>query len=158
MNLEQQAQRMTSYMLAMRRMQDKTEMAFLASLGGLTLPQLNVLNVIGDNPVCTMGDIAKRVNLSLSSVTLIIEKLVKGKLVNRIRSETDRRIVYAELTLEGEKIYQIQIEHLNLVSHKMLSLLSTKEQAEFLAILQKLTVGLVKMAKQHLVSEEPDIS
>jgi MarR family 2-MHQ and catechol resistance regulon transcriptional repressor len=139
MNLDDRVKKMTAYLLAFRQLQDQSDTAFLASLGGLNLPQLNVLNAIGDSEPCTMGDIAKRVVLSLSSVTLIVDKLLKLKLALRVRSKTDRRIVYARLTPEGQKIYQVQIEHMHLVSTKMLSVLTAEEQGMLLQILDKLT-------------------
>jgi MarR family 2-MHQ and catechol resistance regulon transcriptional repressor len=139
MTLDERVKKMTAFMLSFRRMQDKSESEFLSSLGGLNLPQLNVLNIIGDTEPCTMGEIAKRAALSLSSVTLIVDKLVRNKLVSRVRSKTDRRIIYAKLTPEGQKLYQIQIEHLHIVGTKMFSLLSLEEQDQLLGILQKLT-------------------
>ena len=141
MTIHERVKKMTSYMLALRRMQDKSKADFLSSLGGLNLPQLNVLNIIGDNEPCTMGDIAKRAALSLSSVTLIVDKLARSKLVLRIRSKTDRRIVYAKLAPEGQQLYQIQIEHLHVVGNKMLSSLSDEEQDMLLQILHKLTMS-----------------
>jgi DNA-binding MarR family transcriptional regulator len=137
--LDERVKKMTGYLLAFRHLQDQSDTAFLASLGGLNLPQLNVLNVIGDSEPCTMGEIAKRVVLSLSSVTLIVDKLVKLKLVLRVRGKTDRRIVYAKLTPEGQKIYQVQIEHLQVMGNKMLSVLTTEEQDMLLQLLHKLT-------------------
>lgn len=144
MSLDERIKKMTSYMLSFRRLQDQSDSVFLASLGGLNLPQLNVLNAIGDSELCTMGEIAKRIALSLSSVTLIVDKLVKLKLIARVRSKNDRRIVYAKLTPEGQKIYQIQIEHLHNMGQKMFSVLSTEEQDMLLQILHKLTLGSVE--------------
>jgi MarR family 2-MHQ and catechol resistance regulon transcriptional repressor len=138
--LNQRVRQMTSSLLALRRLQDKNESEFLASLGGLSMPQLNVLNIIGDSRSCTMGEIAKRAALSLSSVTVIVDKLVKLKLVERIRSEEDRRIVEAKLSVEGFKIYQIQIDHINFTGQKMFSVLTEEEQNMLLSILEKLVL------------------
>ena len=139
MKLAQKAQLMSSYMLSMRRTQDLAESVFIQSLGGLSLPQLKVLNVIGDFAPCTMTDIAKHTVLSLSSVTLIVDKLVKSLLVDRARSDVDRRIVYATLTEAGQEIYQVQIQHLNAISNKLLNILDEHEQDMFLHILKKIT-------------------
>lgn len=140
MSIDEKVKQMTSYMLAFRRMQDKSETEFLASLGNLNLPQLNVLNIIGDSEPTTMGDIAKRASLSLSSVTLIVDKLTRNKLVVRTRSKDDRRIVYAKLSPEGQKLYQIQIEHMQVVGRKMFAVLNQEEQEMLLSILKKLTL------------------
>ncbi len=139
MNLTEKAKQMTAHLLTLRRLQDKSEEDFIASLGGLTLPQIKILNIIGDSEPCTMGEIAKKTSLSLSSITLIVDKLVKQKLITRLRSDEDRRIVYAKLAPEGKRIYQVQIERYNLVGHMLLSTLNEQEQDMFINILKKMT-------------------
>lgn len=137
--LESRVAKLAQYMLILRKMQDKTGADFLASLGGLSMQEVNVLNIIGDFEPCIMSDIAKHAALSLSSVTVIVDKLVKANLVVRIRSEQDRRIVHGSLTSEGKKIYQIQIQHMHEVLRKLLNVLSIEEQESFLQIFQKIT-------------------
>ncbi|MHB1947341.1 MAG: MarR family winged helix-turn-helix transcriptional regulator [Gammaproteobacteria bacterium] len=137
--LESRVEKLAQYMLLLRKMQDKTGAEFLASLGGLSMQEVNVLNIIGDFEPCIMSDIAKHAALSLSSVTVIVDKLVKANLVVRIRSEQDRRIVHGSLTADGKKIYQIQIQHMHEVLRKLLSSLSIEEQENFLKIFQKIT-------------------
>lgn len=139
MQISEKIEQMTSKLLALRSLQEKTEADFLLSLGGLSIAQLNLLNVIGDLKSSTMGEIANRSALSLSSVTLMTDKLVRMQLVSRVRSQTDRRIVRASLTMAGEKIYQAQIKHLYFVSQKMLNALDEEEQDIFLHILNKIT-------------------
>lgn len=137
--LEHRVEELAQYLLLLRKMQDTSGAEFLTSLGGLSLQEVNVLNIIGDHEPCIMSDIAKHAVLSLSSVTVIVDKLVKANLVERVRSEEDRRIVRGSLTLEGKKIYQIQIQHMHDVLRKVLSPLTVEEQENFLKIFQKIT-------------------
>lgn len=137
--IEQHVQELAKYLLLLRKIQDKSQADFLASLSSLSMQELNVLNIIGDNEPCIMSDIAKTAVLSLSSVTGIVDKLVKSKLVKRIRSEHDRRIVQGVLTADGKKIYEIQIKHMHEVLHRILSLLNENEQRVFIGIFQKIT-------------------
>jgi len=139
-SLEERVQQFAQTLLLFRKMQDKTESEFLASLGSLSMQELNVLNIIGDNEPCIMSDIAKQAALSLSSVTVIVDKLVKAKLVTRIRKEEDRRVVYGALTTEGKKIHQIQISHMHDVIRRLLTLLSDAEQQVFLQLFEKMTL------------------
>ncbi len=138
-SLEQRAEELARYLIVLRNMQDKTSSAFLGSLGGLSMQELNILNVIGDHEPCIMSDIAKASSLSLSSVTVIMDKLVKAKLAKRIRNEDDRRVVHGGLTEEGRKVYQVQIKHMHDILSKMLNLLTVDEQESFLKIFQKIT-------------------
>ncbi len=138
-SLEGRVQLFAKYLLLLRKIQDKNSAEFLASLGSLSLQELNVLNAIGDNEPCIMSDIAKQVSLSLSSVTVIVEKLVKSKLAKRLRNEEDRRVVHGSLTAEGKKIYQRQIEHINEVIHTLFGMLTVQEQEGILKIFRKFT-------------------
>lgn len=137
--IDQRVQELAHYLLMLRKMQDKSGAEILSSLGNLSVQELNVLNIIGDTEPCIMSEIAKQASLSLSSVTVIVDKLVKAKLVQRVRSEEDRRIVRGSLTAEGKNIYQLQIQHMHGVLRHILNLLSDEEQANFLNIFQKIT-------------------
>lgn len=135
---DQRIERFADYLLLLRKMQDKKDSEFIASIGSLSLQELNVLNIIGDNEPCIMRDIAKQALLSLSSITVIVDKLVKAKLATRLRNDEDRRIVHASLTASGRKIYHAQIEHVHKVLRRLLEGLSTEEQENLLKILQKI--------------------
>lgn len=135
---DQRIQRFAQYLLLLRKIQDKKGSEFIAAMGKLSLQELNVLNIIGDNDPCIMRDIAKQAVLSLSSITVIVDKLVRAKFVKRLRNEEDRRIVYATLTPEGYKIYGAQIQHMHEVLRRMLEGLTDEEQESLLMILQKI--------------------
>lgn len=142
-SFEERVNELGQYLILFRTIQNQSDAKFLHSLGGLSMQELNVLNIIGDGKLTIMSEIAKRASLSLSSVTVIVEKLVKAKLVERIRSEEDRRIVKGVLTAEGNKIYQLQIKHMHSVLHNVLNTLSSKEQVVFLELFKKITMALL---------------
>lgn len=68
---------------------------------GLTLPQLVVLTCVFDLGEVTTGAIAAAADLSAPTVVGILDKLEAKGLVDRYRSETDRRIVHVRLTEMG---------------------------------------------------------
>lgn len=142
--IESRVQELAKYMLLLRKVQDQSAADLLSSLSGLSMQEVNVINIIGDNQPCIMSEIAKQASLSLSSVTGIVDKLVKAKLVKRVRSEEDRRIVRGSLTSEGEQIYQLQIKHMHGVLQKILSMLSDEEQETFVNIFKKITRSFVR--------------
>ncbi|MDX9873960.1 MAG: MarR family transcriptional regulator [Spongiibacteraceae bacterium] len=71
---------------------------------GLTAPQLLLLQILRDRGDLTSGELARRMNLSQATVTTILDRLERRELVQRIRSETDKRKVYTALTEAGEAI------------------------------------------------------
>ena len=53
-----------------------------------------------------MSAIAKKLNITVGSLTTSMNSLVNKKYAVRIRSEEDRRVVYIRLTKKGEKAYR----------------------------------------------------
>lgn len=63
---------------------------------GITLPQIFVLGEIKDAPK-TIGDIAKSVDLSYSTVSGIVDRLERDGFVQRVRDNKDRRVVWVSV-------------------------------------------------------------
>lgn len=71
---------------------------------GLTIPQVMILrsiNTLGDVTVKRLSD---DVSLSQATVTTILDRLEDRKLVERVRSQVDKRIVNARLTDKGLEV------------------------------------------------------
>ncbi|UTW05411.1 MarR family transcriptional regulator [Amphritea atlantica] len=73
---------------------------------GLTIPQVMVLRAIKELGDVTVKRISDDVSLSQATVTTIMNRLEERQLVQRIRSNTDRRIVNARLTESGNQVLQ----------------------------------------------------
>lgn len=69
------------------------------------MPQLLCLKTIGDSAPerMTVADLAKRVFLSPTTTSRIVDRLVRAGLVSRERSERDRRRVRLSLTETGRR-------------------------------------------------------
>ncbi len=68
---------------------------------GLTTPQVLILRAISELGEVTSGRISNEVNLSQATVTTILDRLEQRDLIDRYRSDKDRRIVHARLTKGG---------------------------------------------------------
>ncbi|MEO0982607.1 MAG: MarR family transcriptional regulator [Pseudomonadota bacterium] len=92
-------------LIAMRRILRVTEMQSkkLAKVAGLTPSQLLLLQFLDEPGEATAGDVAKAVKLSQATVTSLIDKLQTRGLVNRRKSERDRRRIYVVLTEAGRE-------------------------------------------------------
>ena len=75
-----------------------------------------------------MTTIAYITALPFSNTSVIVDKLVRKKLVKRERGEKDRRVIYAKLTPEGTHLYNKQIDHMKTTAALVLSTLSPEEQ------------------------------
>ncbi|NGQ96807.1 MarR family transcriptional regulator [Brevibacillus sp. SYP-B805] len=63
---------------------------------GITKPQILVIEQIKQAPK-TIGEISKRIDLSYSTVSGIVDRLERDRIVVRKRDEKDRRIVWVSL-------------------------------------------------------------
>ncbi len=105
---------------------------------------MRVLNYYGDMKV---GDISRELDLSNSTVSGIIDRLVEKKIVQRKRSEEDRRIVMISLADEYRQPVKKQ---LNAFAQKMRKALSTITEEDLDSVIQ----GLEKLEKILEKSQE----
>jgi len=77
---------------------------------GLPPSQIHVLVSLTKNPSMNMTELARALNVSVQQISKVVDELVKKGLVRRTLSETNRRMVFVELTEKGEAISQHQIK------------------------------------------------
>jgi DNA-binding MarR family transcriptional regulator len=73
----------------------------LQKQSGLTTSQLLVLAAIQKLEVATPGSVAKEIVLSQATVTSLLDRMEKRGLIQRNRSDTDKRSVRLALSQEG---------------------------------------------------------
>lgn len=73
---------------------------------GITVPQSMILRILGKSGKMKISDLSSKMSLSNSTVSGILDRLEKQEIVERTRSEEDRRIVYVSLSPKFEKIHQ----------------------------------------------------
>ncbi len=70
---------------------------------GFTSSQCYSLIEIQKSSSLTMNELSDRMNLDSSTMTRVIDKLVRDELIKRERDEADRRIVLVSLTDKGKE-------------------------------------------------------
>lgn len=70
---------------------------------GLTLPRLWVLTHIDGSPGITMSQLARRMTMSRSALTALVDELVRAGLVRRDADPADRRVIRLFATPEGQR-------------------------------------------------------
>jgi MarR family transcriptional regulator, organic hydroperoxide resistance regulator len=84
-----------------------------------------------------MSELSTQFDLSPSTVTGIVDRMVHFKLLKRIVPEEDRRAVELELDYKGNKIYHKSADIFEKRIFKMLTVLSEEEQKQLFTILKK---------------------
>ncbi|GLQ49891.1 MarR family winged helix-turn-helix transcriptional regulator [Dyella flava] len=74
------------------------------ALGGITGMQASVLQLVTSCRGVTSIEIARLYKLQPSSITGLVDRLVKKGLVLRVPSDDDRRVAYLRATSEGEAL------------------------------------------------------
>lgn len=72
----------------------------------ITNNDMHVIEAIGIHDKKNMSMVAKELSVTIGTLTIAINSLVKKGYVERVRSEQDRRVVYISLTPKGEKAYR----------------------------------------------------
>ena len=83
-------------------------------------------------------DIADWLRRSPNSVSMLVDRMVKAGLVNRIRDKTDRRVVYVVLTNKGENILELTNPVCWETIMEILSPLSDEDRRTLLSLLETL--------------------
>lgn len=68
----------------------------------LSISEFHILECVGKNGCCTVGDIARLLSVTLPTVTVAVNKLEKKGCVIKSKSESDGRIVNITLTKFGK--------------------------------------------------------
>lgn len=107
-------------------------------LQGLQRQQFWVLTALAHNPR-RMSDLAECADTSQASLTGIVDRLEEQGLVQRNRSEDDRRVVEVAVTAEGrEMLSRANAAFLGRL-RELVAPLSVAERAELVRLMRKLT-------------------
>lgn len=115
----------------------------------ITRLQWTLLRHVGRSEHCTMGSLADHFNVSMSTVSQMIDRLEKWGYVGREASARDARVKIVSLTEKGEKIIQeVRTAYLNQLNNG-LSRFSNEEQEAFIGFLQQLATNLKDLSDQE---------
>ncbi len=73
---------------------------------GISVSQCYVLETLHTHGPLTMNELAKKMHLKISTMTRVVEQLVKKSYVRREEGLSDRRVRLIKLTKEGKAIYK----------------------------------------------------
>ncbi|WP_163192356.1 MarR family winged helix-turn-helix transcriptional regulator [Clostridium thermarum] len=103
----------------------------------LTAPQGMLIGILAKHGEMKVSDLSVELGLSNSTVSGIIDRLEKQGLVERTRSEEDRRVVYVSVTKETKKNTE---EHFKCVEREFEAMVSEATPEELDEILKGLAV------------------
>lgn len=105
----------------------------------LSKSELFTLLQVDRNGEIIMSQIADFINIPMSTATGLIERLVKKGYIERVRNETDRRIVAIRLTDEGKKLADEVKQSISAFIGKIFEALTDEEEKLMMSMFTKIT-------------------
>lgn len=115
----------------------------------ITNNDMHVIEAIGLGEGNNMSMLAKKLNITVGSLTTAMNNLVKKGYVERYRSEEDRRVVYVKLTEKGVKAYKHHEEY----HHRMTLAIKERLNEDEIPVLFKTLDALTDFFKGYQDSE-----
>jgi DNA-binding MarR family transcriptional regulator len=120
------------------QLKDADNSACLVLNSQLSEQELKVIIFLGKNGEERMKDIAEHMNLVVSALTSIADKLVEKEYVERRRSKSDRRIVRLSLTEKGQRFFSELREIKKTKGKEILSLLNGDDKKVYVELMRKM--------------------
>ena len=109
--------------------------------GELSMQNLRAIYFLGGHPNSIQRELADNLGVSVSNTSVMVDVLVKKRLIERRQRDENRRVVRLSLTREGQKIYNLMLGHHLRLCEQILKPLTLEEQETLLKIFGK-AVGL----------------
>ena len=116
---------------------------------GITGIQFYALKILCNEPLIGVTELAERMRLGNSTVSGVVDRLVKAELVERHRSARDRRSVTLSLTEKGKEVHdQTDVKYTRILS-KVLETLDADAVTQMLNTHQDIIESLEKAREEN---------
>ncbi|MBC3517286.1 MarR family winged helix-turn-helix transcriptional regulator [Neobittarella massiliensis] len=121
---------------------------------GISVTEAHIIEKVGLDQSQRMGDLAAGLGVTMPTMTIAIERLCRKGLVQRRRSEQDRRVVNISLTDPGRQIFLLhQIFHEKLVEN-LTAALSDAEIAQLQSFLGRINHFFTDLVGKGILAQQ----
>ncbi|GAB1155650.1 MULTISPECIES: MarR family winged helix-turn-helix transcriptional regulator [Paenibacillus] len=107
----------------------------------------HILGMLLREQRCMAVDVARQLSLSSGATTIVLNQLESEGLIQRVRSEEDRRIVWLSLTEDGEQLAKSLTANRGRMTWELLQALTEEEQQQMIGMLKKIELKLLEKMK-----------
>lgn len=111
----------------------------------ITNNDMHVIEAIGKGEGNNMSSIARKLNITVGTLTSSVNRLVNKKYVQRCRSEKDRRVVTVKLLEKGIRAYEHHADYHRRMTEAVLSRLTEDE----IPVLMKTLAGVSEFFREY---------
>jgi DNA-binding MarR family transcriptional regulator len=123
---------------------------------GITPVQYGLLTILSTNPDTDQITLANALGIDRTNVADVLVRLEQNGLVARTRSHSDRRMVLARLTGEGERLVASMHPAMARAQERLLETLDKEQHDQFLATLMRLVEANNKFGRAPLGASKMD--
>lgn len=105
---------------------------------GMTAPQIMVIRILSKEKTLKITELSTKLSLSNSTVSGIIDRLEKQGMVERKRSEKDKRVVHVSIAADFKEMHQIFEKRLEERTTKIMNKATPEELAKIFEGLEAL--------------------
>ena len=120
----------------------------------LRLSQIRAISAFRDKNSLSMKELATNIGVNLSTMTMMIDRLIKDGMAERDRDGTDRRKVIVCLTIQGKKLKAKFLAQRRKTAQSIFSNLEDQDKKELLHCLEGACRILEKSLKSTTSKQE----
>lgn len=107
----------------------------------LSKHELHTIDMLGIRGPSRMGAIAQHLGVVRSAVTQLVDRLEERGIVERVRSDIDRRVWLITLTETGDAVFHGLDASYRAIAERMIAPLSDREQEQLISLLGRMETG-----------------
>ncbi len=138
-DLDHKAKKLHNYLMLLGRAMEQTQAGCCMQNDCLHPRELKTIEFVGLHQPVMMKKLADWLQMAVSSVTYLVDKMEAKGLLKRIACPEDRRVVEIVLTDEGSRIGHSEMRAWLDACRRMLAKLDEDEQDQLLGLFAKLT-------------------
>lgn len=115
----------------------------------LPAPQFFILQTLAKQDMLTSSYFANSMEVTLSAITNLSNKLVRKGYIERVVSETDRRQTYLKITEQGREVEQRMLERYRYLTDDLWSDFSDEELDLLIVSYEKMIVKMQSKSSEH---------
>lgn len=116
--------------------------------GQITFPQMVALHYLSQHEKAKMTDMAKALSIQMSSGTVLIDRLLRARMLERWHDDADRRVVWVCLTSRGRRVISQILRQKRQSIKEIFKVLNEKERRDYLSALLKVKSHLQAPPKE----------
>ncbi len=114
---------------------------------GLTLSEFKALRAFKTDNLTTVGELARRMELSNSRLTRILDGLEEKGIIERFLNKDDRRVMNVIVTVRGKEITEKLFNHSLKTHQEIIELLSPESRDSVIFAMEKLRNSMNEWVK-----------